>query len=320
MAQKKQFPRNPSFELQRDLLTRPETNPTNYVPLQDAGLFAFDPSPLRWSRVNAWWLADASWLAYSHNDTEVRRIFREHGGMPSCELIDQEGTECYVAHGDTFAIVAFRGTQPDDWVDLFEISRFIPDSWDVGRVHRGFKSALDVVRPRLENALNGLPRDCKVWFTGHSLGAALATLAATRYADRAAGVYTFASPRVGDEDFTAHVKRLFGSRSIRYVHDHDIVTHVPPPAFAAPGQYAHVDELRWIGSDGEVGRTEPLPHFFPQIFGDARLLRDVIEILLEGKRIAIPDALVDHTPLYYALHAWNDFAANEAPQVAPAGV
>ncbi len=58
----------------------------------------------------------------------------------------------------------------------------------------------------MEAYLDGLCGDGsrRVWFTGHSLGGALATLAAGRY-ERAPEVYTFGAPRVGDGE---HVKSL----------------------------------------------------------------------------------------------------------------
>jgi triacylglycerol lipase len=316
VPRKKALPKDPSFELQRDLLIHPETNPTKYVAFEDADQHVFVPDPEAWSRVNAWWLADASWIAYAHDTSEVRRVFRDRARLPSCEVIDRSGTECYVAHNDTFAIVTFRGTQPDDWADLFEISRFVPAKWDVGRVHEGFADALEPVWSTLDAIVRGLPAGCKAWFTGHSLGAALATLGAIRCGDRAAGLCTFGSPRIGDGAFAAHVDQMFGERSLRYANDHDVVTHVPPPAFAAPGRYTHVNELRWINKDGQVGTTQPtLSHFVPDVFGDTRLLLDVVDILTQNQRIGIPDALADHTPLYYALHTWNDFAVNEQPVV-----
>ena len=47
-----------------------------------------------------------------------------------------------------------------------------------GRVHRGFKREVDDLWPRLEKALknNTLP----LWFAGHSLGGAMATICASR--------------------------------------------------------------------------------------------------------------------------------------------
>jgi triacylglycerol lipase len=310
MPTKKELPKNPSFELQRDLLLRPDTNPTNYIPFEDATAHDFVPDAIP-LRVNAWWLADASWIAYVHDAAAVRKAFAERAGLPSCELIAGGGTECYVAHRDRLAIVTFRGTQSDAWDDLFNISRFAPARWDVGHVHEGFGKALDVIWKPLERALDGLPGDCRVWFTGHSLGGALASLAAVRRDTRAAGLYTFGSPRVGDGVFAGHLSRVFTDRSVRYVNDHDGVTHVPPAPFGFPfGRYTHVESLRWINKDGQVSTVAPtVDHFMLDVFGNTGLLLDVVELAQE-RRITLPDTLTDHTPLYYALHTWNDFAVN----------
>jgi len=310
MAQKT-FPQNPSLPLQQALLIHPESNPTAYIPLQDAAAHPFVADASSWSRVNAWWLADASWLAYSHDEQSVADAFARHASIPSCTLIANAGTECYLAHNNEFAIVAFRGTQPDDWHDLFNISRFAPKKWDIGVVHHGFIEAFEVVWPAVEAALNALPSTCRVWFTGHSLGGALASMAAVRRGNRATGLYTFGSPRVGDGAFAAHVGHMFHERSIRYVNDHDIVAHVPPPEFALPRRYTHVDVLRWIAPDGHVSGTGPLLlHFVTAIFGNPQLFLDLIELSKRGTQISLPETLTDHTPLYYALHTWNDFDAH----------
>ena len=312
MPKRKELPVNPSREVQRDLLIHPESNPTRYIPFEDAEAHPFVPGATSWSRVNAWWLADAAWIAYSHDKRFVCQTFSDRAGLSSCETIADRGTDAYLAHNGRFAIVTFRGTQPDDWNDLFNISCFVPIRWDVGFVHKGFAAALDAVWRPLEDALNTLPVDCRVWFTGHSLGGALASLAAVRTGGRAAGVYTFGSPRVGDAVFAAHLGHRFEEASIRYVNDHDVVTHVPPEPFAFPGRYTHVDRLRWINKDGQVGTTRPtLEHFMLDVFGDPSLFLDIVELSRQRIPVSLPDTLTDHTPLYYALHTWNDLVANE---------
>ena len=72
------------------------------------------------------------------------------------------------------------------------------------------------------------------------------------------------------------------------------------------------DQLRWIAPDGHVGTTRPtLEHFVEEIFGrNTRMFLDIIQLSKEKVMIAMPDTLSDHTPLYYALHIWNDFAVN----------
>jgi hypothetical protein len=138
----------------------------------------------------------------------------------------------------------------------------------------------------------------------------VATLAAYRFRDRAGGVYTFGSPLVGNGVFAGTFDSTFQDRSIRYVHDHDVVTRVPPEPFALPhGRFTHVDHLRWINRDGQVGTTPPtIPHFVRDIFGRANALLDVMDANQQGVSVQLPAALADHTPLYYALLVWNDFA------------
>lgn len=303
MPQKKPFPPDPSLELQRDLLLNPERNPTGYVAFEDAQAHPFAPGATAWSRVNGWWLADASWLAYAHDETMVRTILAERSGLTSCTFISREGTQCYIAHNPQLAIVAFRGTQPDDWHDLFDISCFFPIMWDVGLVHKGFAAALNKVWDRLHAALSALPGSCRIWLTGHSLGAALASLTAVRIGTRASGLYTYGAPRIGNAVFASRIGQTLRQTSIRYVNDTDVVTHVPPDV-GFP--YTHADHLRWINKDGQIGTTRPT---FPNVVDLFDLLRKV-ELCRQGVLIELPDTLTDHTPLYYALHAWNDFAVN----------
>ncbi|WP_431912627.1 lipase family protein [Nonomuraea jabiensis] len=68
-------------------------------------------------------------------------------------------------------------------------------------IHSGFYRALDVVHPAMLDTLENWRADGQsLWFTGHSLGGALAMLAAARtyFEDPsllADGVYTFGQPR-----------------------------------------------------------------------------------------------------------------------------
>ena len=305
----KPVPRNLPIEQQRALLLHPESNPTGHVPFDRARDFPFEPEAAGHSRVNAWWLAEASWLAYWHHKAEVARVYEEQTGL-SCDLVVVKGAECYVASSARFAIIAFRGTQADDWSDILDDACFAPKAWDAGHVHQGFARRLENVAAALDQVLSGLDAQCRLWFTGHSLGAAAATLAAFRYRARAGGVYTFGSPLVGNGVFTGTFGGALGPKSTRYVNDHDLVTRVPPEPFALPhGLYSHVDHARWINKEGQIGTTRPtLAHFVRDVFGRANVALDLIELHERGLGRSLPDALSDHTPLYYALHCWNDFA------------
>ena len=235
------------------LVTHPESD-SQYVhfqaetsagPQPAATAAPFDPGAGKFSRVNAWWLAEAALLSYWPAD-EAKNRFLEQADLQS-ELVDREGTQCYVASNGAFAIVAFRGTQPQERADVWADFQFIPRSWPGGgNVHEGFQQALNVVWDDLTQAL-AQSGATNIWFTGHSLGAAVATLAADRFEKRPA--HTFGSPRLGDGKFTAAFNSRHAARSFRYVNNHDVVTHVPPSIF----NFTHVDREIHIDRHGLIG-------------------------------------------------------------------
>lgn len=128
--------------------------------------------------------------------------------------------------------------------DLFTDLDALPMAWPQGgKVHRGFAGALDRVWTQIEGQLDRL--DMPVLFAGHSLGAALATLAASRRPPDT--LYTFGSPRVGDADFAASMAKTV---VYRYVNCCDVVAHLPPAV------YQPVGTLRYIDSNGRLTDTE----------------------------------------------------------------
>jgi len=121
-------------------------------------------------------------------------------------------------------------------------------------VHRGFGCAYRAVSARLLEVLAQLAaeKDRVVYFTGHSLGGALATLASYHYALRsgAAGSQrvvnvTCGSPRVGDSYFARAFENAVPN-AWRLVVAGDIITKVPT------GRYRHVGTLVLFSTDGEM--------------------------------------------------------------------
>jgi Lipase (class 3) len=167
-------------------------------------------------------------------------IFR-HAGF-KCEYVEGDTTNCYLAWQARWLLVAFRGTQPDQWQDVLDDLKVGPVVVREGRVHAGFNDALDRVWSQLQPRLAVLGAGRTGWFCRHSLGAALATLAAQRYASTRS---TFGSPRVGDAEFVAAFNRRFAGRSWRVVNDHDVVTHVPPRELLG-AYFEHADAGRFI--------------------------------------------------------------------------
>tara|TARA_R110000764_G_scaffold34854_6_gene77799 strand:- start:1939 stop:2721 length:783 start_codon:yes stop_codon:yes gene_type:complete len=169
----------------------------------------------------------ASWSYI--DDTEVRdQLIEKHFGKKiKSRLISINSAECLITRLDSQLWIAFRGTQPNQLNDLkADLDMFKEKSESAGMVHGGFKEEVDelweeIVKELQRNGKLANPRD--VYFCGHSLGGAMATIAATRY-PLAEAVYTFGSPRVGGKVFvdTCQVKHY------RFVNNNDLVPKVPP--------------------------------------------------------------------------------------------
>ncbi|RCN30532.1 triacylglycerol lipase [Ancylostoma caninum] len=123
-------------------------------------------------------------------------------------------------------------------------------------VNRYFSYGVHVLWPSIKRVLKD-PKYAgyKVAFTGHSLGGALATLAAARAARQGLRpgnkilVYTFGAPRVGDSTFAANFNRIIPN-CYRVVFRHDIVPHLPP-CTKAPNMYGQ------MGNTCTAGRSTP---------------------------------------------------------------
>ena len=99
----------------------------------------------------------------------------------------------------------------------------------VSRVHRGFKAEVDELWPMIQEDLKRKANANKnVWFTGHSLGAAMTTIMASRCncdvdMPNIQEVYTYGSPRVGWRGYC----NSLNVPHHRWVNNNDIVTRVP---------------------------------------------------------------------------------------------
>jgi triacylglycerol lipase len=284
----------------------------DYDYFQDVKKYGFQSDVTSFNLTNAWWLAEVSTLVYASEDF-VRSQFNK-AGLPEVKYFDNQSTQCYVGNNDKFAIVAFRGSEIWKKKETFDLKKVVADlktdidiwltNWQQGgKVHRGFKEALEEVWPDLLPYVRKLHnKGCKIWITGHSLGGALATLFASRYGN-AQGVYTFGSPRLGNEVF----KENFDAKIYRVVNNHDIVPRVPPP-----GKYVHVGELKFIDSDGIIRDI---------IIENERLIDDShddpygLENTNQPKNNAfkgfVPAPFRDHVPLLYSIHIWNNIIESQ---------
>jgi triacylglycerol lipase len=157
-------------------------------------------------------------------------------------------TQAFTARSDDVHYIAFRGSeQVADWLTN---ARFLPTSREQGvHIHSGFITALDEVWGELASALRTDPLPVVV--TGHSLGGALASLAALRLAitgHAVAGVVTFGQPRTGHADFRRLYDSLLAGVTLRFVNHIDLVTRVPLLA----QNYRHVGRRMYFDEVGEL--------------------------------------------------------------------
>lgn len=288
----------------------------DYTYFENSASHPFDFKADGFSIVNAWWLADASLLAYADRDFVTARFTDAGLAVEGWQPFTARGsTQCYVAHNQDFVIVAFRGTQvlkPGASIDFLDVLRdlyvdtkfTLVDCTEGGSIHKGFKAALDEVwedqvRPHLDRLDDGRRT---FWFTGHSLGGALATLAASR-AKKVNGVYTFGSPVVGDQEFAQSFRVV--AKTYRFVNNEDLVAQLPAPGSQGL-TYEHVGHLKLIDSSGEKLLDIPPEDFVARPRGNlvrfAGRIGDSISSLI-GRSPKEP--IIDHAPIFYALHIWN---------------
>lgn len=220
-----------------------------------------------YSLQQAYWLGQAAKLAYSE-EAEIRATtaswgfdrFRHYCSTHRMPF-PIEDTQAYTVASDQMIITAFRGTQPlqiCDWLSDVTTPP-VPGPGGKGLVHVGFNQALRCVYPEIRDTIEEFrDNNQTIWFTGHSLGGALAMLAgATLYFEEPNllpdGVYTFGQPRTCDRTLAKAHDSAFTSRLYRFVNNNDIVAHAPPePVFH------HVEALKYFDADGELHDRLPL--------------------------------------------------------------
>ncbi len=280
-----------------------------------ADRFPLKPATGEYSAVNAWWLSDACFLSYG----DAAFVQEAFGGSPLPDQSWQLGwvgepgnNRGIVLSRNDVMVIVFRGTrlerhspfdaaelivinQDDLWVD----SRFLPVvSRFGGSVHAGFLSAFSEISDDLDNILRGRARNQALILAGHSLGGALATLAAT-HADpvEVDALYTYGSPKVGNAGFAESVA---GLRHFRHVCGEDWVPKLPP-AFLG---YVHTGQLMPVPGVASRGERR-------EWYDSASELFSGLTAMAKAGRVDVGDlpfriaGLVHHAPVCYATLLFN---------------
>ena len=193
--------------------------------------------------------AQLAQIAYDDEAEATKKV--KSLGFTTVEFYDIDGAQAYRFQNKSDMVIACRGTQPTEFNDIKADLRAVPVMAEtIGRVHKGFKKEVDELWPLvLEDITRTVNKDNTLWFCGHSLGAAMATIMASRcfynaHVPNPYELYTYGSPRVG---WPKYVKTL-GVRHVRWVNNNDIVTRVP---LAVMG-YKHHGEERYMNAYGQV--------------------------------------------------------------------
>lgn len=167
------------------------------------------------------YLDRASQRAQGYGEAEVHPFVR---GAVSGFLTEHQGE----------LVIAFRGTLlPEEGRVRAVLAQWLTHmnyaqtSTPTGRVHEGMWTSLDRAWDRVSSAVREQLRGGqRLWLTGHSVGGALATLAAERLLDEGvevAGVYTFGAPRVGDPHYATSYRPVLH----RVENSNDLIPHLP---------------------------------------------------------------------------------------------
>ena len=255
------------------------------------------------------WLSQ---LAYEDDPSKIELVLSDWGltlvrtfSAPLFIRLPVPSTAGFIATGRGRVFVSFRGTDPvviTNWITNFN---FVAED----DMHQGFADAVDFVRPQIANALAG--SDLPVVLTGHSLGGALAVLAAPRLETdlhrQPEAVYVFGAPRCGTQAFAQVYNGEFGTRTYRFVHGSDIVPIVPPPEidFRHVGRFISCPAGGRFAAANLSGGPSDAPAFAQTLWDKTR---DDLRRFLSGQftlrrflfgPFILPPGIADHLPDRY---------------------
>ena len=302
------------------------------------------------SAINAVALANLALLAYSGQKDVAR--FLSGWGFDDIQFLSAGATEGFAARITdpktkiASVFVSYRGTEPAmivDWLSDVQYHQ-APLQGMPGKVHGGFGRATAMVMSQTTQAINALSGS-RHYFTGHSMGGALAVIAAAVLRQIVTAVYTYGQPRAGDKTFSDAYDQALGDVTFRYVDNFDIVPHLPPEQLPAPfppvhfptlsggllgigrelegdlgtlitGElFQHVGQLKILLDDGTISSSlsdwqarDPFEAAFPANPLDAlALVRGRLNLALNGGH-----ELIDHDPVTGYLPKLEKVAHNTA--------
>jgi triacylglycerol lipase len=191
----------------------------------------------------------AKLASISYSNIEEAKKQAKKLGFTTTEFYEKDGAQAYRFMNKTDLVIACRGTQPTEFNDIKADLKALPVMAEtVSRVHRGFKAEVDELWPAITEDINRKANLGKtLWFCGHSLGAAMATIMCSRCThdeelNSPVELYTFGSPRVGWKGYCNSLNIVHH----RWKNNNDIVTTVPLTIMG----YVHHGEQHYLNAYG----------------------------------------------------------------------
>ena len=253
------------------------------------------------SNINAWWLSELCRLIYRKDpeetgrwtDTPTRNEILNRVHLQERRFFNSGKAQCAIITSNkeiknAFSVLVFRGTSGklENWIHNFNA---FPSKWPHGGwVHKGFKTVFDGIWEDVHTELSAVRQP--IFYTGHSLGAVLATLAASFKPPQA--LYTFGSPRVGNAGFIHSLKNI---QIYRVINSRDIVSSAPPslPSF----KFLHAGEPHYLDHKHCPGFCENSSKDACDVFNDDCTYEPNAHFHLRFP--PPPKFLADHAPINY---------------------
>jgi len=220
--------------------------------------------PIYWDKEVAFDLLALNW-AVSFDTQDVRDEIAAYYQSPEVIHVNSGETlwpNLLLVKRNRGWIVVVEGTRQASQLSLYILDSGVVE-WGVvpGKVHSAFAHLAEPIVRLLIPALSP-PWDDGFYFTGHSMGGAVAQLLASHFIEhqhrKVPGIFTFGAPRVGSPEYARNLRvphvrcELLGDPVPRFPFEKPTFIPVPLPAAIVPQEFRHHGNVTNLGEDGQV--------------------------------------------------------------------
>ncbi|MDB9321169.1 MULTISPECIES: lipase family protein [Cyanophyceae] len=254
---------------------------------------------------NAYWMARCASEVYNYVSKDnqlpdealiLANLKAEDDGFISVVGADKNSAQAALIEHKDYLCFTFRGTNElVDWLD--NLNTFSTKQL-FGVFHKGFWDSVDDVWDTLWAAYEERQRvqERPILITGHSLGGAMATVAAARLAHMKipfTSVYTFGQPRSMIRSTAKQLDSMCKGQFFRFENNNDIVTKIP----SRLAGYSHVGTHLYISEEKKISLKPGLRY----------ILMDYLDGFLSALSERGFDGIQDHDMNNYlsAIQSWS---------------